>query len=311
MRTSKYRKKIDKKKLKIITGALLALIMAGVTAFFVYFHVDTVEVMGSSHYTEDEIKEMVLRGPLAGNSVLAPVLYSKHDTEDIPFVDAVVVSQVNSHTICISVKEKQAVGCVPYLDCYVYFDRQGTVVETAVERDMRTPFFEGVSLENIVINEKLPLENEGILNTSVSLAQIFAKNDDIPDHITLDDNGNIVLEYGSIKAQLGQDRYLEDKMTRLIAILPKISGQAGILHLENVTDTKKIITFEKELTAEEQAAKDQEDASEGSQSGEEDYDSSNDSDYNYDSGYNTDSSYNSGTDSSYSSDYNYDSGENY
>ena len=35
-------------------------------------------------------------------------------------------------------------------------------------------------------------------------------------------------------------------MTRVIAILPKLSGEKGILHLENVTDSSKLITFERE-----------------------------------------------------------------
>ena len=40
--------------------------------------------MGSGHYTEKEIKAMVLRGPMAENSVLAPILYTTDDTGDIP-----------------------------------------------------------------------------------------------------------------------------------------------------------------------------------------------------------------------------------
>lgn len=56
---------------------------------------------------------------------------------------------------------------------------------------------------------------------------------------------------------LGKDEFLEDKMTRAIAILPLIEGRKGILHLESVTDTVKTITFEeevKEKTPEELAA---------------------------------------------------------
>ena len=40
---------------------------------------------------------------------------------------------------------------------------------------------------------------------------------------------------------------LEDKMTRVIAILPQLAGQKGILHAENVTDSVKTITFEAEI----------------------------------------------------------------
>ena len=49
---------------------------------------------------------------------------------------------------------------------------------------------------------------------------------------------------------LGKDEYLEDKMNRVLAILPKLSGQKGILHMENVTENSKIITFEKDTPEE-------------------------------------------------------------
>ena len=90
MRTSKYRKKLnisDKQK-KIVLGGIGACLLAGVLFFFLYFKVENVEIMGSGHYTEKEIKAMVLRGPMAENSVLAPILYTTDDTGDIPFVEA-------------------------------------------------------------------------------------------------------------------------------------------------------------------------------------------------------------------------------
>lgn len=94
---------------------ILVLLLAGVIFFFTYYQVDEVQVMGSSHYSEKQIKKMVLRGPLASNSVLAPLLYTKQNTKDVPFVDGYTVTRLNRHTICVSVKEKDIVGCIPYL----------------------------------------------------------------------------------------------------------------------------------------------------------------------------------------------------
>ena len=55
---------------------------------------------------------MVLRGPLASNSVFAPLLYTKQNTKDVPFVEGYTVTRLNRHTICVSVKEKDIVGCI-------------------------------------------------------------------------------------------------------------------------------------------------------------------------------------------------------
>lgn len=258
MRTSNYRKKrISKKTWKYAGAVFGSLLTAGLIFFFAYFKVDEVEVMGSSHYSEKEVRKMVLRGPLASNSVLAPLLYTKRETEDIPFVKGYVVSQVNRNTICISVKEEKPVGCIPYLDSYIYFDRNGIFIESSKKRDETIPYFDGISVKHVIKDEELPIKGKTVLNTAVALATIFQKNETIPDHIEFDENYQISLLYGDITVMLGKDEFLEDKMTRAVAILPLIAGKKGILHLESVTDTVKTITFEeevKEKTPEELAA---------------------------------------------------------
>ena len=91
----------------MLAGMIGVGVMVAVIVFFSYYKVDTVEVRGTSHYTDEEVKNMVLRGPMASNSVLAPLLYSTTNTEDIAYVDAFKVTQLNRNTICISVKEKK------------------------------------------------------------------------------------------------------------------------------------------------------------------------------------------------------------
>ncbi len=79
---------MSKKIKRIITGVICTGILVAVIAFFSYYKVETVEVRGTSHYTDEEVKEMVLRGPLASNSILAPLLYSTTKTDNIIYVDA-------------------------------------------------------------------------------------------------------------------------------------------------------------------------------------------------------------------------------
>lgn len=238
--------KTSKKKPLATIGLILVLLLAGTIFFFTYYQVDEVQVMGSSHYSEKQIKKMVLRGPLASNSILAPVLYTKKNTKDVPFVEGYTVTRLNRHTICVSVKEKDIVGCIPYLDSYIYFDRNGTFVESSTERNEKIPFFDGIKVKKVILNEKLPIKDETVMNTAVALSTIFEKNDKVPDHIEFGDDGQISLVYGDITVRLGKDEYLEDKMTRVLAILPLISGKKGILHAENVNDNSKTITLEQE-----------------------------------------------------------------
>ena len=146
----------------------------------------------------------------------------------------------------IGLKEKKAVGCIPYLDSYIYFDRNGIFIEGEKTRDEKVPFFDGIAVNRVVKNEKLPIKDT-VLNTAVALSTIFSKNDSVPDHIEFDENYEISLLYGDVTVNLGKDVNLEDKMTRVIAILPQLSGQKGVLHAENISSTVKTITFEAEI----------------------------------------------------------------
>ena len=240
------------KKTKKITAYIVGLgLLAAAVVLFTYYKVDSVQVRGTTHYSDEEVKKMVLRGPLASNSVLAPMIYSTTDTDDVAFVDAFKVTQINRNTICISVKEKKPVGCIHYLDSYVFFDRNGIFVEGSKTRDESVPYFDGIQVNSVVMDEKLDIKGDSVLNTAVALSTIFQKNEMIPDHIQFDSSYSISLIYGDITVQLGKDEDLEEKMNRVIAILPKLTGKKGILHMESVsTDTNTCEEEKEPVTAE-------------------------------------------------------------
>lgn len=237
---------------KLVIGSVAVVVLAAAVFFFTFFQVKTVEVIGNDHYTEDELKEKILKGSMSSNTILAPLFYSKNAAEELPYIESFNVRRSGRNKLIISVKEKSVVGCIPYLDSYVYFDSNGYFVEGSKTRDTKVAFFDGIQPKKVVMEEKLPIK-ETVLNTAVALSTIFAKNDMVPDHIMFDDSYEISLLYGDITVQLGKDEYLEDKMTRAIAILPQLEGQKGILHMENISRNSKTVTFEAEeveITAE-------------------------------------------------------------
>ncbi len=245
MRDRTYEHAGREKKKKHTVAGLILLLVAGVLFWaWSFFKIEDVEVVGSTHYSEEQIRKIVLRGPLAENSVLAPLLCSRDRTEEISFIDAVEVSYVDPHEVLISVKEKQSIGCVRYLDCYVYFDHEGRVIESSVEKDGEIPYYEGMEPEYICMDQLLPVKDERFLDTAISLSQIFQTGLQNPDRIQMDGRSVLNLFYGEIQVRLGKDKYLDDKMARMEAILPMLEGQKGILHLENITAEKKTITFE-------------------------------------------------------------------
>lgn len=88
-------------------------------------------------------------------------------------------------------------------------------------------------------------DNKSVFNTMASLKQMINKDNIPPKYVTFDEEYNIYLFYESIEVRLGKDVDLENKMTTLAAILPKIEGMSGTLMLENYSDSQNGVIFQK------------------------------------------------------------------
>ena len=236
-----------KKKRRIVCGVLAGSLLAAGIFFFTFFEVKTVEVMGSTYYEGDQIKELALQGSFMNNSVLASFLHKQETLETLPFVEGYSVTMTARDTICIRVQEKKPVGCIAYLGDYIYFDRNGIFVEGSKTKTDKIPYFDEIQVNKVVKNEKISGISKTVLHAAIALSTIFQKSDEIPDHIRYDENDRLTLVYADITVILGADELLEDKMTRVLAILPQLSGKKGTLHVENITETSKTCTFEEEV----------------------------------------------------------------
>lgn len=227
-----------------LSGLLVLALIAGGMVFFTTYEVKSVEIHGNTKYSDEEVKDMVLSGPFAGNTVLAPFFCSESGVEDRYLVDGWTVTQLSKDTLSINFDERKPVGCISYLDSYVYFDRNGKFVDASLNREEQIPYFNGVQVSKVVENEKLPIKGKTVLNAAVTLATIFQKDESLPDYVSFNEKGQVSLVYDKVTVNLGRNENIEEKMARAQAILPLLDGKEGTLHLESVTDTAKQVTFE-------------------------------------------------------------------
>ena len=103
MRQKKNRKKKKNRKIRILTGVVLGVGLAG-ALFFNVFKIRNIQVAGNTRYTKDEIKEMVADDKWMKNTVLLTTFHSKVDMSDIPFMNSVEFTFVSYDTICIQVE---------------------------------------------------------------------------------------------------------------------------------------------------------------------------------------------------------------
>ncbi|MDE6014645.1 MAG: cell division protein FtsQ/DivIB [Acetatifactor sp.] len=234
----------------ILLIALTVLSIVGGVGWYVWdMHtVRTVYVEGNIHYTEEEIKALVMDGVFGDNSLYLSMKYKNRGITDVPFVDAMDVNILAPDTIKITVYEKALAGYVKYMGAYVYFDKDGYVVESSAIRTAGIPQVTGLSFDHIVLGQPLPVqgEHEEVFGTILDLTKLLNKYEIMADRIYFHSDKQITLYFGNVKVALGNEAArLEDKLMRLPKMLPGLGDKAGTIQMESYNE-KGDYTFKPE-----------------------------------------------------------------
>mgnify|MGYP002512371275 CR=1 FL=1 len=217
----------------ILIALLLSAALGAVGYIRTRYTIQTVYVEGNVHYTEDEIKAIVMDGFLGDNSLYLSLKYKNKGIEGIPFVDVVDVDILSPDTVKIIVYEKTLTGCVRYLDTYVYFDRDGYVVESSNVKTVGVPQIMGLQFDHIITGEKLPVGDETIFANILDITKLLQKYKLVSDRIYFNKSGAITVYFGDIRVLLGNDSAtLEDKLMLLQELLPNLEGKKGVLQMQ-------------------------------------------------------------------------------
>ena len=224
----------------------LALVIAVIAALLLYFRVDTVDVSGNTRYTDEQIENFALSGRLGRNSIYLYLKYNDKPVTDIPFIEKMDVDIVSPSSVKIEVYEKAIAGYVKYLGSYMYFDRDGYIVESSAAPINGVPYVTGLEFDECVKYEPLPVKDKAVFSNILSLTQLFDKYGIFADRIYFSENGEITLYFEQARVMLGTMDNIDEKMMELKEIAPKLAGLKGVLHLEDYDGSGKMITFEKD-----------------------------------------------------------------
>lgn len=217
---------------------LLTLVILGAAALGGYayvrttYTVRTVYVDGNVHYSEEEIKEIVMDGVLGDNSLYLSLKYRNRGVEDVPFVDVMDVEVLTPDTIRITVYEKVLTGYIRYMDTFLYFDKDGYVVENSGIRTAGVPQITGLSFDHVVVGEQLPVQDKGIFSSILNVTKLLQKYKLDAEKIQFNESGETTVYFGQVRVFLGNDpAALEDKLMLLPELLPSLSGKGGTLQM--------------------------------------------------------------------------------
>lgn len=245
-----YRKETDRKRplraVKVIIPMimLIAALAAGYYYVSTNYTITTVYVEGNVHYTNEEIMDMVMDGYFGNNSLLLSLKYENKSIEGVPFVEKMDVSVLDPHTIKIDVYEKALAGYVAYLDRFLYFDKDGIVVESALEETPGIPMVTGLTFDHVILHQPLPVEDSEIFQEILSITQLVNKYSLSIDRIYFGSDSTLTLYFENVKVALGSGSNLEEKIMKLQYMLPELTGKSGTLRMENYTEETKMIPFE-------------------------------------------------------------------
>lgn len=237
------------KRTLIIAGSLLFVLLfllIGYLYIITNYTVTTVHVEGNIHYTDEEIMEMVMSGAYGDNSLLLALKYRDKGIDDVPFIQTMDVTIEARDTIRISVYEKALAGYIAYLGQYMYFDKDGIVVEASTEKTAGIPQVTGLAFNYVVLHEPLPVEKPEVFADILSITQQLDKYDMSADKIYFAPDYQVTLLFGDARVALGNDIYIEEKIMILQGILPNLLGKSGVLDMREFSEDTKSYTFEQD-----------------------------------------------------------------
>lgn len=232
-----------KKKLAIFFACFFSIAII----FLAGMRVSYVKVTGNHMYTEEEVERIVFPDGISRNTALCMFRILRGEKQNLPFVEDYKVSLLSPATAEIILYEKSIVGYVSYMSSNMYFDKDGVIVESSTRKLDGIPEITGLKFGQIVLYQKLPVNNENIFAMILNLTQTLATNGIPADKIRYDGDWNATLSIGDVNVLLGTAEEMNGKLSELSNIYPEIQSLSGTLDLSDYdsTNANRMYSFKK------------------------------------------------------------------
>ena len=202
----------------------------------------TITVTGNDYYSAEELIERILPGALNRNTLYIEKFFDEENV-DIPFIEDTEVEVIDHHTVSIRVYEKAFSGCVKYLGNYMYFDKDGIVIESNTIKRDNVPLISGIEFTSVRLGEQLPVDDPKIFDTILELCRVMNKYDCMSDSLIFNSDGSVSLGYGDIRVNIKDTTDIDRKILYMLEILPALEGKSGELDMHGFSSENDRIIF--------------------------------------------------------------------
>lgn len=221
-----------RRKLKIgITAAVILL----APVIILSLQIRGITVTGNKQYTSEQIVDILFKDGWDRNAIICfyKDRFIKH--EQIPFVEDYKIVFQSPVKVEVIVYEKSVVGYVSYMGSYMYFDKDGIIVESSSGKISGIPWITGLKFGHIALHQPLPVENRKIFDEILTLTQLLSTHNISVDQIQYDSGGNATLVMEDIRVYLGSNDQMNGKISELKDQLPKLKDQLPQLGVKSGT----------------------------------------------------------------------------
>lgn len=226
----------------IILGLCLIVVLGGSLVITSKFKLKNFVVEGCTRYTEEQIKDKLVTKKADQISILLYLRYKFGHHNTIPYIEKYVVSMQDNNTIKVKVYEKKIIGCVELMGSYMYFDKDGMVVESSKERLDRIPLVTGLKFEKIVLNEPLVIQKQSLYDTILNLTNCIQKYDLSMDKIFINSSYEVTLYDQNNQYLLGKKEYYDHQLNAISDILKTAVEKKLCYDLRYYEENEKKIT---------------------------------------------------------------------
>ncbi len=225
---SKKLRRKNNSVLRRLGGHLLKLMFFLIlpVAVFVYvFQLKNITVTGSSRYNQEQIIERLKSSQVDNNALVFYLKYKYFMEVRIPFVEKMSFEMADKNSINIRVYDKRIIGCIEFMGDYLYFDKDGIIVESTSNKLDDIPLVKGLKYQKIVLNEKLEVQKEELFDVILNLTQQIEKRELDVNTISFNSKYEVTLDLGDIKAMLGKRSTYDEILAKLKNITLETKGK--------------------------------------------------------------------------------------
>lgn len=212
-------------------------------AIILSLRITEVTVTGNNRYTKEQLEQLIFTDKWDKNPAVCYYKSNWKPHKQIPFVEDYEIVFQSPASVEIIVYEKNIVGYVEYMSSYMYFDKDGIIVESANRKLPGIPWITGLDFGEIILYQPLPVKDQTIFDEILNLTQVLSIYDIQVDKIQYNSLKEAQLFMGDLRVVLGDSSQINGKVSELNDMLPHIKDRAGVLHLETYDENRPDMSF--------------------------------------------------------------------